>query len=362
MAVYDQEVVDVAPQYLQTKSYSAQKFRTWFADLCQPGVFSDADWALSLLGGLAYRIAVGKAYVPGLQVADQGMYRMVSLTNADLAVPTGHASLPRLDQVILRVMDNTHDGSGFNEGRIETVPGTATSGATLDNRSGAANLTTLGEASKNVLLLYDILMPAAASSISGGNVRRRAVLAKIGFGTLPKTIPYLTVAQFQALRDFPDGMEVYIIADASAGLIWHVRYNAAGGSYKWEIIGSPPPLNAEVTANESTIGSYADLTTVGPSIALPLSGDYDVEIGFRTVDNLVYMSYAIGGSGAVDADAVVGSVTFTSGTGVVQDSVYRPRRKTGLTAVSLVAKYKNVGTSAQAGTRWMRVTPIRVSQ
>lgn len=282
MAVYDQEIVDTTPQYLQSKSYSAQKFRTWFADIAQSGVFSDADFALSLLGGLAYRMSAGKAYIQGQQVADQGMYRMNSLANADLVVPTGHASLPTLHQVILRVMDNTHDGSGFNEGRIETVPGTPTAGATLENRSGAANLTTLGEASKNVLLVYDILMPAAAVAISAGNVRRRAQLAKIGFGIMSDTIPYLTVAEFQALREFPDGQEVYVLLDAAAGVVGHFRYRAGiADAYKWECIGGSPLTSFISTSEAITTGAWNDPSTVGPTLLLPLPGYYVIQAGAR---------------------------------------------------------------------------------
>jgi hypothetical protein len=274
MPVYDQEIVDTTPNYLQSKSYSAQKDRTWFADFISAGVFSDSDFALSLLGGLAYRMSVGKAYVLGQQVADQGMYRISSLANADLAVGAGHVSLPRLDQVILRVMDNTHDGAGFNEARIETVPGTATAGATLDNRSGAANLTTLGEASKNVYLLYDILMPSAASSISGGNVRRRATVARLGFGTIPAVIPLLTVAQFQALRDIPNGLEVYVVVDVSNGHLWHLRYNSAiGDAYKWQFLGGPP-LYSVIGTSEYDNGGWINWPTVGPDIVAPLAGYY----------------------------------------------------------------------------------------
>lgn len=365
MAVYDQEIVDASPQYLQTKSYAAQKWRTWFADLAKDGVFSDSDFAITLLGGLAYRISSGKAYILGQQVADQGMYRMSSLANADLAVGAGHASLPRLDQVILRVMDNTHDGSGFNEGRIETVPGTATAGATLDNRSGAANLATLGEASKNVHLLYDILMPAAASSISAGNVRRRAQLARIGFGSMPDTIPLLTVAQFQALRDFPDGMEVYVLVDVTQRILWHLRYNASGGTYKWEAVGAQIPLFSEIATLESTTGVvYDNMTTFGPSFTLPLPGDYDIEIGglgnFAGAGTAL-MSYVIGATAADDADSIKVGVAG-AGSPVGNSGFSRPRRKAGLGAVAITAKYKNSGSSASMEKRWLRAWPIRVSQ
>lgn len=355
MAVYDQEVVDAAPQYLQTKSYSAQRFRTWFADLVQAGVFSDTDWALSLLGSLAYRIAAGKAYVPGLQVADQGMYRMVSLANADLAVGAGHATLPRLDQVILRVMDNTHDGAGFNEGRIETVPGTATAGATLDNRNGAQNLATLGEASKNVLLLYDILMPAAATSISGGNVRRRAQLARIGFGALADPIPILTVAEFQALRDFPDSMEVYLLVDATNRLMWHLRYNASGSTYKWEVAGSATELM--VSSDAQVLGSSIG-TSLGTSIPVPVPGEYHVRSYFYHTHGPFYINLRIN---SVASEQIQPSRLQTTD---YPAGIARKRKKTVTTAGHVIDQVTgDTGGNTGFGSFFeLGITPLRVSQ
>ena len=85
-----------------------------------------------------------------------------------------HASLPRLDQVVLRVYENTHDGSGLNTARIETVDGTATAGATLANRNGAAALPA------SSIRLADVLIAAASSSIPSGNISDRRVKAALG--------------------------------------------------------------------------------------------------------------------------------------------------------------------------------------
>ena len=368
MAVYDQEIVDTTPNYLQSKSYSAQKDRTWFADIWRAGVFSDADFALSLLGGLAYRMSSGKAYVAGLQVADQGMYRVASLANADLAVGAGHATLPRLDQVILRVMDNTHDGAGFNEARIETVPGTATAGATLDNRNGFKDLTTLGEASKNVYLLYDILMPAVASSISGGNVRRRAQIAQLGFGAIPTYIPLLSVAQFQALRDFPDGMIVDVQVDSTNGVIWRFRYRSGSGSaYKWEFVGGPP-LFASIATQETmnTGGAWANAVSDGPTIVNPLAGDYMVQAHADQFTN--YLDGSSAGIGIALGNTTP-SVTIYGGVSQVGFSnpgvragVCLSPHKIAAIPISTNVKMRYAGGVMAILMRHMSIYPIRVSQ
>lgn len=99
-----------------------------------------------------------------------------------------------------------------------------------------------------------------------------------------------------------DGQEAFYqsAAMATPGMVWHFRYRAGSGSaYKWEFVGGPP-LFAEVIAQETASAQiFGDLTTVGPTVTLPLAGDYDVEIGAwsRSADfaDLVgKMSYEIG--------------------------------------------------------------------
>lgn len=162
-----------------------------------------------------------------------------------------------------------------------------------------------------------------------------------------------------------NGQEVTFLADATNGILWRLKYRAGSASnYKWEVV-SATPLFDEVAAVQNTaVGptGYAALATAGPAIALPLAGDYDVEIGGRGYTNAngtnTLMSYDIGGTGAVDPDAVDcynGAAPTAGGDGF-------PRRKAGLTAVTLTAKYKTPGAGV-TGTwekRWMRVRPVRV--
>lgn len=147
------------------------------------------------------------------------------------------------------------------------------------------------------------------------------------------------------------------IADKTNGVYWNLRYDGEG-ELKWKFIGGPA-LYAEVAAEEATAStSYVNLTTTGPSVALPLKGDYDIAIGTGVIfngANIHSMSYAIGASEALDENAAEVNM------GTTTDSLFFERRKTGLTAVTLTAKYKV--SSASSGTfkkRWMRVTPVRV--
>lgn len=163
---------------------------------------------------------------------------------------------------------------------------------------------------------------------------------------------------------FVDGTELYYVADADNGVVWHFRYRAASGSsYKWEFVGGPP-LTSLIATSETRVGTtYAAITTAGPAIALPFAGDYIVAIGCKANNNTdgngALMSYDIGGTGAVDADSIE---VFQSAATSVTATNYREKRKNGLTAVTLTAKYKtSVGGTAAFWERSMSVIPVRVS-
>lgn len=156
-----------------------------------------------------------------------------------------------------------------------------------------------------------------------------------------------------------DGQEYVYVADSTNGVFWRFRWYAAS-SY-WAFIGGPPLYNEILTSEATTSASYVDLGTVGPSIALPFAGDYDVTIGADvrlSAAERAQMSYQIGGTGAVDADSIEN--TFGAVTTIAGVSLMRSRRKSGLTAVTLTAKYKTQnGTSSSFLNRFMRVVPVK---
>lgn len=159
-----------------------------------------------------------------------------------------------------------------------------------------------------------------------------------------------------------DGQLFVYVADDTNGVEWLFKYHTS--STKWRFIGGPP-LFSEITTSESTSStSYVNLTTTGPAITLPLAADYDVETGFTgSGGNNVggIMSYDIGATAAVDADKASASALTVQGAGSQPSSAMRARRKTGLSAVTLTAKYKSPGGSSVGfENRWMRVAPVRV--
>lgn len=198
---------------------------------------------------------------------------------------------------------------------------------------------------------------------------RDALNSPSSFGSYaPRSIPFESVnrplVSYLPLNP-QDGDEVRYLADATNGVIWLLRYRSSAPSiYRWEFVGGSV-LYSEVTTEQNTSStSYAALSTAGPSVTLPLPGDYDVDTGCRGHANTnaayVSMSYDIGSTAASDNDWVVANEPTGSNTS--PKTQMRRRRKTGLTAVTLTAKYKTSAGMAAFSNRWMSVIPVRVGR
>jgi hypothetical protein len=153
---------------------------------------------------------------------------------------------------------------------------------------------------------------------------------------------------------------------AASGVAWHLRYREASASaHKWEFVGGPALYSEIVTTEigESTV--FAELATAGPSLTVPVAGDYDITIGayIFTASTGVEgkMSYKIGAATASETDEIQqyaggATVSIANPAGNLQ----RTRRKTGLAAVELLAQYKATAGKINFGQRWMSITPVRV--
>lgn len=142
----------------------------------QEGVLESGAWKVTAGGALNVSIAssIGTgALVKGDNITSQGLYYVAPHSTAIVEAHTAaHATLPRIDQIVLEVLDATHDGGASNTVRTRIVDGTATAAATLDNRNGAAALP------NNALRLADVLIPAAAVTVLAGNIRDRRQWAR----------------------------------------------------------------------------------------------------------------------------------------------------------------------------------------
>lgn len=71
---------------------------------------------------------------------------------------------------------------------------------------------------------------------------------------------------------------------AQIGLVWHLRYNVNSPSlYKWEFVGGNEIISNVPTDQARTAGgANNDLATVGPSVTVPLLGDYVYQATINT--------------------------------------------------------------------------------
>lgn len=180
-------------------------------------------------------------------------------------------------------------------------------------------------------------------------------------------VPTVTLAAFPPTAP-ADGQLITLILPATFDPIggktirWLLEFNATESV--WDFMGGPA-LYSEVQTSESpaATGLYVALATPGPSITVPRLMDAQTEIGafINDANSTALMSYDIGGTGAVDADAVQ-VLPPTAGGAAIGASVSRPREKVNLPALSvLTAKYKTVGAGQQVASRWMRLTPVRLT-
>lgn len=159
-----------------------------------------------------------------------------------------------------------------------------------------------------------------------------------------------------------DGQTVVYAADASNGVMWTLRYRAAGGTYKWEVIGTSDLTAYSTTAVQFTSTTPALLAT-GDKVTVPLAGDYVASAGGNIYG-------ATGGSNSIlTLYADVGSGAATTSRNSYADN------GSGRIAVSLVARINGVSAntaieprysreagagSPYASDRWLSVTPVRV--
>ena len=154
-----------------------------------------------------------------------------------------------------------------------------------------------------------------------------------------------------------DGQVIYYNADSTNGVVWQLRYRSASASaYKWEFVGGSPLVSTVIASESTTSTSFTDLATVGPSITVPLAGDYDVEIGGYTNSSgasVTIQGFAVGASSATDGESTRGNAN--------QGNPRMRYRKTGIAASTIIRmKYKVAALTGSWDNRQMLVYPVRV--
>jgi hypothetical protein len=163
-----------------------------------------------------------------------------------------------------------------------------------------------------------------------------------------------------------DGDECYFQADATNGVIWHLRYRVASSSaYKWEVIGGSD-LYVSYGADEyGPLNAWAAVT--GMQMTLPLAGDYLVRWGAVLYSNVTGVSSLIGISLNSTTAIVAGSIQ--AGHYNFQNVGYanygerqREARLTGVPTAAVLRMLRQSSVAANGGVQnpWMAAVPIRV--
>lgn len=151
-----------------------------FRDIMGEGVLTafDLDVDQRAAGAnMSVDVSAGAAWVKGDDDANaQPTYRVRNDATVNVAIAGADASKPRIDRVVARVYDQAFAGASLTWD-IEVITGTPTTGATLTNLSGAAAVP------NTALLLANVLVPAAASSIVTADIGDVRPYATVGKGS-----------------------------------------------------------------------------------------------------------------------------------------------------------------------------------
>lgn len=140
----------------------------------QEGVVGSGDFKVTQNTGsnMQANVAAGFAWIAVDTGTRNGLSHAVSDATATLTVTGSNGTNPRVDQVILRYNDTQVPTGAGNIPTLEVLAGTATAGATLDNRTNAAALPA------DAIRLADILVPAASTAVTNANIRDRRPWAR----------------------------------------------------------------------------------------------------------------------------------------------------------------------------------------
>lgn len=162
-----------------------------------------------------------------------------------------------------------------------------------------------------------------------------------------------------------DGQEVRYLADNTNGIVWNLRYRAGSSSaYKWEFIGGQPLYSFIATWEGTTTNypNYTNLATSGPSLSVPLAGQYMVDLSYISQEtNGGYSTTIVTQATGAPLDVANALFQIDATTADVQTS-FTSRALTLTTTNPLRVLYARNGTgTANFGQRHLRFTPIRVS-
>lgn len=211
-----------------------------------------------------------------------------------------------------------------------------------------------------------VILVTAGGFFSGSSFLVVTDNPTVGTTSISIILNNYAVKFWNALPTTPhDGMEINYVADATNGVVWHLKYRAAdASSYKWNYIGGSELIavqDAVGTTTSSTFGAATSGATLTvPTV--PLAGNYDVDVsaGFvatSIANTYVELAVAFDGETIGATHAASTYLTTTAGGAPLQ----RKRRGTLLVSTAPKIGYNvSGGATASFYRRAVRIVPVRV--
>lgn len=166
------------------------------AALASVGVIDVGDLLVGSGTGMNSSVAAGRGIVRNSFASVQGgLYLIRNDAAASYQHNTADPTNPRIDQIIAKVYDSETGGDSSDAANAVLIPGVATPGATLDNLSGAASLTSYN----NYFRLADVLIPNGAASSASFTYRDRRPIATQIPPSIKTSLSVVTFRAFDAL-------------------------------------------------------------------------------------------------------------------------------------------------------------------
>lgn len=160
-----------------------------------------------------------------------------------------------------------------------------------------------------------------------------------------------------------DGQEIYYVADATNGVLWHLRYNAASASaYKWEFLGGSDLTTAAgggtgaVAANTwvDSPGSQTDVT-------VPLAGDYEVRAQTQIQASTVVGNMGIAlGATATPTGATAPGATWNNANQYVSLATVGRVNSVAASTVIRIRYFMSAAITINVANPTLQVRPVRV--
>lgn len=168
--------------------------------------------AISNVSAMTAGVGPFKAILPNQNGFGQFLVQSDAVINVNF--DPGEASVSRVDRIIVRVYNDDQDGSGQSDVFVEYLKGQA---------SGSATAMPDGS-----LLLWEVSVPAGASSGSGGiNFASTAADNRVYTTASGGMITFATTAEMNAFTDAYEGMAAHVANQDTIyvfdGSLWRVR-------------------------------------------------------------------------------------------------------------------------------------------